>query len=83
MLNLKFLQKQLGVLIRRIEDSTISGKIAKEVFEKMWASSKDTDDIISEQGLQQVTDLSEIEKMVEEVIKKNPDQLEKLPFRER
>ena len=69
--------KQLGVLIRRIEDSTISGKIAKEVFEKMWASSEDTDDIISEQGLQQVTDLSEIEKMVEEVIKKNPDQLEK------
>ena len=69
--------KQLGVLIRRIEDSTISGKIAKEVFEKMWASSKDTDDIISEQGLQQVTDLSEIEKMVEEVMKKNPDQLEK------
>ena len=69
--------KQLGVLIRRIEDSTISGKIAKEVFEKMWVSSKDTDDIISEQGLQQVTDLSEIEKMVEEVINKNPDQLEK------
>jgi aspartyl-tRNA(Asn)/glutamyl-tRNA(Gln) amidotransferase subunit B len=69
--------KQLGVLIRRIEDSTISGKIAKEVFEKMWASSKDTDDIIREQGLQQVTDLSEIEKMVEEVIKKNPDQLKK------
>ena len=69
--------KQLGVLIRRIEDSTISGKIAKEVFEKMWASSKDTDEIISEQGLQQVTDLSEIEKMVEEVINKNPDQLEK------
>ena len=69
--------KQLGVLIRRIEDSTISGKIAKEVFEKMWASSEDTDDIISEQGLQQVTDLSEIEKLVEEVISKNPDQLEK------
>jgi len=69
--------KQLGVLIRRIEDSTISGKIAKEVFEKMWVSSKDTDVIISEQGLQQVTDLSEIEKMVEEVINKNPDQLEK------
>ena len=69
--------KQLGVLIRRIEDSTISGKIAKEVFEKMLASSEDTDDIISEQGLQQVTDLSEIEKMVEEVINKNPDQLEK------
>jgi aspartyl-tRNA(Asn)/glutamyl-tRNA(Gln) amidotransferase subunit B len=69
--------KQLGVLISRIEDSTISGKIAKEVFEKMWTSSKDTDDIISEQGLQQVTDLSAIERMVEEVIKKNPDQLKK------
>jgi aspartyl-tRNA(Asn)/glutamyl-tRNA(Gln) amidotransferase subunit B len=43
----------------------------------MWTSSKDTDDIISEQGLQQVTDLSAIERMVEEVIKKNPDQLKK------
>ena len=73
----KVTSKQLGVLIRRIEDSTISGKIAKEVFEKMWESSKDVDDIISDQGLQQVTDLSEIECMVDKVITENQDQLEK------
>ena len=73
----KVTSKQLGVLISRIEDSTISGKIAKEVFEKMWESSKDVDDIISDQGLQQVTDLSEIECMVDKVITENQDQLEK------
>ena len=73
----KVSSKQLGVLIRRIEDSTISGKIAKEVFEKMWESSKDADEIISNQGLKQVTDVSEIEKMVKKVIKNNPDQLKK------
>ena len=73
----KVTSKQLGVLISRIEDSTISGKIAKEVFEKMWDSSKDADDIIRDQGLEQVTDLSEIEAMVEKVISENQDQLEK------
>ena len=73
----KVSSKQLGVLIRRIEDSTISGKIAKEVFEKMWESSKDADEIISNQGLKQLTDVSEIEKMVKKVIKNNPDQLKK------
>jgi aspartyl-tRNA(Asn)/glutamyl-tRNA(Gln) amidotransferase subunit B len=73
----KVTSKQLGVLIKRIEDSTISGKIAKEVFEKMWESSKDADDIINDQGLQQVTDLSEIESMVDKVITENQDQLEK------
>ena len=73
----KVTSKQLGVLISKIEDSTISGKIAKEVFEKMWDSSKDADDIIRDQGLEQVTDLSAIEAMVEKVISENQDQLEK------
>ena len=73
----KISAKQLGTLIARIEDSTISGKIAKDVFEKMWSSSKDADEIIKEEGLQQVTDLSEIESMVEKVINDNPDQLQK------
>ena len=67
--------KQLGTLISRIEDSTISGKIAKEVFEKMWESSKGPDQIIAEQGLEQVTDDKEIESMIDEVIKNNPEQL--------
>jgi len=70
----KISAKQLGTLIARIEDSTISGKIAKDVFEKMWSSSKDADEIIKQEGLQQVTDLSEIESMVEKVINDNPDQ---------
>ena len=73
----KISAKQLGTLIARIEDSTISGKIAKDVFEKMWSSSKDADEIIKEEGLQQVTDLSEIGSMVEKVIKDNPDQHQK------
>ena len=73
----KISAKQLGTLITRIEDSTISGKIAKDVFEKMWSSSKDADEIIKEEGLQQVTDLSEIGSMVEKVINDNPDQHQK------
>jgi len=68
--------KQLGTLISRIEDSTISGKIAKDVFEKMWESSKGPDQIIAEQGLEQVTDDKEIESMIDEVIKNNPEQLQ-------
>ena len=73
----KISAKRLGTLIARIEDSTISGKIAKDVFEKMWSSSKDADEIIKKEGLQQVTDLSEIESMVEKVINDNPDQHQK------
>ena len=68
--------KQLGTLISRIEDSTISGKIAKDVFEKMWELSKGPDQIIAEQGLEQVTDDKEIESMIDEVIKNNPEQLQ-------
>ena len=68
--------KQLGTLISRIEDSTISGKIAKDVFEKMWESSKGPDQIIAEQGLEQVTDDKEIELIIDEVIKNNPEQLQ-------
>mgnify|MGYP006152677901 FL=1 len=73
----KISAKQLGTLIARIEDSTISGKIAKDVFEKMWSSSKDADEIIKAEGLQQVTDHSEIESMVEKIINDNPDQHKK------
>ena len=66
----------LGTLLSRIEDSTISGKIAKEVFEEMWLSQKDPDEIIEEKGLKQVTDSSEIEKVIDKVLEKNSSQLE-------
>ena len=66
----------LGNLLSRIEDSTISGKIAKEVFEEMWNSKKSPDEIIQEKGLKQVTDSSEIEKVINQVLEQNQSQLE-------
>ena len=66
----------LGNLLSRIEDSTISGKIAKEVFEEMWNSKKSPDEIIEEKGLKQVTDSSEIEKVINQVLEQNQTQLE-------
>ncbi len=66
----------LGNLLSRIEDSTISGKIAKEVFEEMWNSKKSPDEIIQEKGLKQVTDSSEIEKVINQVLEQNQTQLE-------
>src|SRR6185295_12878727 len=65
----------LAGLLKRIADSTISGKIAKEVFEGMWASGRDADAIIEEKGLRQITDSSAIEKAIEAVMAKNPGQL--------
>jgi aspartyl-tRNA(Asn)/glutamyl-tRNA(Gln) amidotransferase subunit B len=67
----------LGNLLSRIEDSTISGKIAKEVFEEMWNSKKSPDEIIEEKGLKQVTDSSEIEQIINQVLEQNQSQLEK------
>jgi aspartyl-tRNA(Asn)/glutamyl-tRNA(Gln) amidotransferase subunit B len=66
----------LGKLISRIEDGTISGKIAKDIFEKMWSSGKEVDEIIQGEGLEQVTDDKEIESMIDQVIANNPEQLE-------
>lgn len=67
--------KQLAGLLNRIHDNTISGKIAKEVFEALWQGAKDADTVINEQGLQQVTDTSAIEKIIDDVIHANPTQL--------
>ncbi len=66
----------LGVLVSRIADNTISGKIAKQIFETMWETGQDPDDVIAEQGLQQVTDDSAIANLVEQVLNDNPDQIE-------
>lgn len=68
--------EHLGALIRLIDDGTISGKIAKDVFAEMWATGKEPKAIIKEKGLVQITDTSAIEKMVDEVIAANPKQVE-------
>ena len=72
----KITSNQLGQLILRIEDGTISGKIAKEIFEKLWSSDNEVDEIIQGEGLEQVTDDKEIESIIDEVINNNPEQLE-------
>ncbi|HXS26025.1 MAG TPA: Asp-tRNA(Asn)/Glu-tRNA(Gln) amidotransferase subunit GatB, partial [Steroidobacteraceae bacterium] len=66
---------QLAGLLGRIRDATISGKLAKEVFESMWTSGRDADAVIEEKGLKQITDSSAIERVIEEVMAKNPGQL--------
>jgi len=67
--------EQLASVLLRIADNTISGKIAKTVFEALWAGEgKDADAIIEAKGLKQVTDSGAIESMIDEVIAANPDQ---------
>jgi len=67
---------KLGGMIRRIKDNTISGKIAKQVFEAMWNGAGNADEIIESKGLKQVTDTGMIELLVDQVINANPDQVE-------
>src|SRR5210317_111413 len=66
----------LAQLVTRIADSTISGKIAKEVFEAMWQGEGSADEIIEARGLKQITDSGEIEAMVDQVIAANAGQVE-------
>ncbi len=68
--------EQLGGLILRIKDETISGKIAKKVFQAMWAGEGDADTIIEKKGLKQVTDSGAIEKLIDEVLAANQPQVE-------
>ncbi len=68
--------ERLGSLIARIKDDTISGKIAKTVFEAMLEDSSSVDNIIESKGLKQVTDTGAIEALVDEVIQNNPDQVQ-------
>jgi aspartyl-tRNA(Asn)/glutamyl-tRNA(Gln) amidotransferase subunit B len=63
--------QQLGALLRRIEDGTISGKIAKEVFDAMWAGEGEADAIIDKRGLRQISDAGAIEKIVDDVLAAN------------
>jgi aspartyl-tRNA(Asn)/glutamyl-tRNA(Gln) amidotransferase subunit B len=66
----------LAGLVSRIQDGTISGKIAKEVFEAMWAGEGSADEIIESKGLRQITDSSAIEEIVDAIIAANPSQVE-------
>jgi aspartyl-tRNA(Asn)/glutamyl-tRNA(Gln) amidotransferase subunit B len=65
----------LAGLIDRIHDNTISGKIAKEVFDAMWSGEGSADEVIESRGLKQITDTSAIEAIVDQVIEANPGQV--------
>ncbi len=69
---------KLGGLIDLIADKTLSGRMAKEVFEAMWESGKPAAEIVEERGLKQITDSGAIAGIVDEVIAKNPTQVEQL-----
>ncbi|HEC12651.1 MAG TPA: Asp-tRNA(Asn)/Glu-tRNA(Gln) amidotransferase subunit GatB [Acidiferrobacteraceae bacterium] len=66
----------LGGLVKRITDNTISGKIAKDIFEAMWVGGGDADSIIDSKGLKQISDSGALEKIVDETIAANPGQAE-------
>ncbi len=66
----------LALLLTRIKDDTISGKIAKEVFEAMWAGEGNADSIIDAKGLKQITDTGAIEAIIDEIIANNAGQVE-------
>ncbi len=67
---------RLAGLLKRISDSSISGKIAKQVFEKMWQGGQSADDIIEAEGLKQITDSGAIEAIIDKIIADNPAQVE-------
>jgi aspartyl-tRNA(Asn)/glutamyl-tRNA(Gln) amidotransferase subunit B len=65
----------LAGLLARIGDGTISGKLAKEVFEAMWTEGRDADQVIDARGLRQITDTGAIEQAIDAIIAANPKQL--------
>lgn len=67
--------KQLAQLIQLIDKNTISGKMAKTVFSEMWKTGSNADEIVKSLGMSQITDLSAIEKIIDDVISKSPGQL--------
>jgi glutaminyl-tRNA synthetase len=75
--DLKFGAKQIATLAKMIDDETISNKIAKDVFEMMTQSGDSPEDIVEQKGLKQISDESVIAPIIDEVIAKNPDNLQK------
>jgi len=70
--------KQLGELLDLISDNTISGRIAKDVFDSMYKTGRNATEIVEKEGLRQVTDTSAIEAAIDEVIAANPDKVEQV-----
>ncbi len=68
--------ERLAGLLTRISDNTISGKIAKQVFEALWQSTSTADEIIAAKGLKQITDTGAIEAIIDKIIADNPGQVE-------
>ena len=67
---------QLGGIVDLISEGTISGKIAKDLFEIVWTEGGDPAEIVEARGMKQVTDTGAIEKTVEEVLAANPEKAE-------
>ena len=67
--------KQVGDLVGLMENSTINGKIAKDVFDIMFETGQDAEKIVEEKGLKQVVDMGAIEKSIDEVLAANPDKV--------
>ena len=70
--------KQLGGLVRLVVDGTISGKIAKDLFEILWTEGGDPAEIVEKRGMRQVTDTGAIEAAVDAIIAANPDKVEQV-----
>jgi aspartyl-tRNA(Asn)/glutamyl-tRNA(Gln) amidotransferase subunit B len=68
-------EAQVGAILDLIADGTISGKIAKDVFEIVWTEGGDPRAIVESRGLKQVTDVSALEKLVEDIVARNPDKV--------
>jgi aspartyl-tRNA(Asn)/glutamyl-tRNA(Gln) amidotransferase subunit B len=66
---------QLGAMLDLIRDGTISGKIAKDLFEIVWTEGGDPRAIAAQRGMKQVTDIAAIEKVVDDIVAKNPDKV--------
>jgi aspartyl-tRNA(Asn)/glutamyl-tRNA(Gln) amidotransferase subunit B len=66
----------LAALLARVRDSTVSSKIAKEIFDAMWAGEGEPDAIITERGLEQISDASALEAIVDKAIAANPRSVE-------
>jgi len=66
---------QLAAILDLIQEGTISGKIAKDLFEIVWSEGGDPRSIVETRGLKQVTDVGAIEKIVDEIIAANPDKV--------
>ena len=66
---------QLGAMLDMLADGTISGKIAKDLFEVLWKEGGDPRVIVEQRGMKQVTDLGAIEKVVDDIIARNPDKV--------